>query len=334
MGSGNGTGTSRLGTGHRRDTDVVRVALLVEDDFPLAPLSMVLEALRLANWVENRGVFRHEIVSADGAPRTSSCDMPARIAHAVAACPTPDVALVCTGQNSSQIADPGILRWLRRCYREGSRVGAISSGAFVLARAGLLEGRTTAVHWESRAALAEAFPDVTVSGDIFVVDGRLITCAGGISTLDMMVALIETIRGRAVARRVADGLIYHAVREGSAPARIELRHRTGVSNAVLLRALEMMESNLEEPVKLSEISASVGTSLRHLERLFARAFDVSPSQYYMRLRLREAKGLLSQSEVPLVEVALRCGFQNTSHFARRYREVYDLPPSEERRAGN
>jgi AraC family transcriptional regulator, glycine betaine-responsive activator len=324
----------RVRFGSRSDTQTVRVALFVEQDFPLAPLSMVIEALRLANWVENRTVFRHEIVSADGAPRLSSSEQSASVVHSVATCPTPDVLLVCTGQNSSQISDPGVLRWLRRCFREGSRVGGISSGAFLLARAGLLDGRTIAVHWESRTALAESFANVTVSGDIFVVDGRIITCAGGVSTLDMMVALIETIRGRAVARRVADGLIYHAVRDGSAPARIELRHRTGVSNSVLLRAIQMMESNLEEPVKLAEISASVGTSLRHLERLFARAFDVSPSQYYMRLRLREAKGLLSQSEVPLVEVALRCGFQNTSHFARRYREVYHLPPSEERRAGS
>lgn len=311
--------------------DRVQVALFVENDFPLAPLSLVIEALRLANWVERREVFHYAIVSADGGPRTSSSDLPVRIGHSVTDCPRPDMVLVCTGQNSNRVTDPPVLAWLRRSYREGSQVGAISGGAFVLARAGLLQGRTCAVHWDSAPALAEAFADVTVSGDIFVMDGRIITCAGGISTLDLMLHLIETFRGRSVACRVADDLIYQSIRGGSSPARIELRRRTGVSNGLLLRAIEMMEANLEEPIRLSEIAALLGTSMRHLERLFARAFDASPSQYYMRLRLREARGLLAQTDLPVVEVALRCGFQNTSHFARRYREVYQTLPSQERR---
>ena len=325
--------------GERRDDsdlasrrDLIRVALFVEEEFPLAPLSMVVEALRLANWVEGRRVFCHVIVSADGEPRTSSSEMRANVEFSVADCPATDILLVCTGRNSSQITAPEVMNWLRRSYLSGSRVGAVSGGAFVLARSGLLQGRTCAVHWESAGALAEAFSDVTVSDGIFVIDGRIITCAGGISTLDMMVHLIETSRGRVLARQVADELIYPSIRDGSEPARIGLRRRTGVSNALLLRAIELMEGNLEEPVKLSEICTSLGTSTRHLERLFARTFNVPPSRYYMRLRLEQAKGLLSHTDIPVVEVALRCGFQNMSHFARRYRDFYQMLPSDERRA--
>ncbi|MEM1344524.1 MAG: GlxA family transcriptional regulator [Pseudomonadota bacterium] len=310
----------------------VRIGLFVSDGFPLAPLSLAIDALRLANWVEAKESFSYAIVSADGAHRTSSSRLPAYVTHAMADCPPLQVLLVCTGQNSSQIDDPGVLNWLRRIYRQGSRVGALSGGAFLLARAGLLNGRTCAIHWELGVALAEAFPEVQVSGDIFVLDGRLITCAGGTSTLDLMLHLIEHFRSAAVARRVADDLIYPAMRDGHEPARIELRRRTGVTNTVLLRAIETMERHVEEPVKLSALSADLGTSMRHLERLFARAFGLSPSQYYMRLRLREARGLLAQTDLPLVEVALRCGFQNTSHFARRYREHYNLLPSQERRS--
>ena len=327
------TATRRDGNASSDTPDaLISVALFVEHEFPLAPLSMVLEALRLVNWVEDQRVFHHWIVSADGQPRASSSEQPANVEHSVRTCPPADIVLVCTGLNSDQICDSAVLNWVRNCHRRGGQVGAISGGAFVLARAGLLHGRTASVHWESSRSLAEAFADVAVSDNIFVIDGRIITCAGGISTLDMMVHLIESFRGRAVARQVADALIYQSIRHGGAPARIDLRHRTGASNGVLLQAIELMERNLEEPVKLAEISARLGTSMRHLERLFARNFNVSPSKYYMRLRLKEAKGLLSQSDIPVVEVALRCGFRNTSHFARRFRELYDAPPSEARRA--
>ena len=317
----------------RPGAGATRVGLFVADQFPLAPLSLVIEALRLANWGEEDEVFTYTLISADGQPRASSCAFPAPVDHSVENCPPLDVALVCTGRNSSQIAEPEVLRWLRRLHREGTRVGAISGGAFVLARAGLLDGRSCAIHWEAVPSMAEAFHAVTVSGDIFCIDGRIITCAGGVSTLDLMLHLIEHFRGKAVARRVADDLIYPNLRGGHEPARIDLKKRTGVTNATLLRAVEIMEANVEEPVKVARISAALGTSTRHLERLFARAFRMSPSRYYMQLRLKQARALLSQTQLPVVEVALRCGFRNTSHFARRYREMYRVLPSAERRAG-
>lgn len=315
-----------------QDRKTIRIGLFIARGFPLAPLSMVLEALRLANDALGRPAFKGVITSCDGADRDSSCGLPVRVDYAVDDCPPLDVLLVCTGERSSLINDPRVIRWLRGAYRSGSQVGAISGGAFVLARAGLLSGRGCAIHWASAVALAEAYPDVHVSGEIFVTDGRIVTCAGGISTLDLMLHLVERFEGRAIARRVADDLIYPSIRRGHEPARIELHRRTGSTNAVLLRAIEMMESHLEDPVTLTQISERVGTSIRHLERLFARSLGISPSKYYMRLRLREARGLLTQTDIPLAEVALRSGFHNTSHFARRYREVYATLPSDERRA--
>ena len=294
-------------------------------------MSLIIETLRLANDILGAEGFRYHVVSSDGAPRTASSDMPARVDHAVDTCPPLGVVLVCTGMNSHLIEDPGVLRWLRAAYRSGSRVGAVSGGAFVLARAGLLGGRDCAIHWASGVALAEAFPHVRVSGDIFVIDGRIITCAGGISTLDLMLHLIEQLRGPALARRVADDLIYPHMRGGHEPARIELRRRTGVTNEFLLRAIEIMETHVEEPLKLTEISRAVGTSIRHLERLFARHFDVSPSQYYMRLRLREARGLLSQTDIPVVEVALRCGFPEHVAFRASLPRAVSPAAQQERR---
>ena len=159
----------------------------------------------------------------------------------------------------------------------------------------------------------------------------MITCAGGVSTLDLMLHLIGKFRSVLFARQVADALVYPSIRGSHAPARVNLQARTGVTNQLLLRSIELMESNLEDPVQIGDISVRLGTSTRHLERLFMRYFQMSPSQYYMRLRLHEAKGLLTQTDVSIIEVALRSGFKNASHFTRRYRKMYQMLPSEQRK---
>lgn len=309
----------------------VRIGVFLPDRFPLTPLSLVIETLRIANLIEDGARFSYVLVSADGGPAQSSCAFPAPVRHGVADCPELDVVLVCAGRDSVRFDDRAVLNWLRRLYRSGVHVGGVSSGAFILARAGLLDGRTCAVHWECVEALKECFHRVSVSGEIFSIDGRIITCAGGVSTLDLMLHLVERFRDRRFAREVADNLIYPAVRSGHEPARIDLRARSGVTNLLLLRAVELMERNVETPIKVGDISGRLDTSVRHLERLFVRAFQMSPSHYYMRLRLCEARGLLAQTDIPIVEVALRCGFRNSSHFTRRYREMYQILPSQQRR---
>lgn len=309
----------------------VRIGIFLPERFPLTPLSLVIETLRMANLIEDANRFSYVLISPDGAPVTSSCDFPAPVRYDVKGCPNLDVVLVCAGHDSVRFDNRAVLSWLRRLYHAGVHVGGISSGAFLLARAGLLDGRSCAVHWECVEALREAFHRVTVSGEIFLIDGRIITCAGGVSTLDLMLHLVERFRDRRFAREVADALIYPSVRGGHEPARINLRARTGVTNLLLLRAVEMMERNVESPIKVSEISEQLHTSTRHLERLFVRSFRMSPSHYYMRLRLREARSLLARTDIPVLEVALRCGFRNSSHFTRRYREMYHILPSHQRR---
>lgn len=318
----------------RQDNTVgqeVHIGLFLPEGYPLMSLSLVIETLRMANLLENDRRFRYTLVSETGQPVLSSCDFPAPVSHGIADCPAVDVLLVCAGLNSVRYRSRALCAWLRRLYQNGAQVGGISSGAHFLAQAGLLDGRTCSVHWETAEALPEVFHRVTVSGEIFTIDGRLITCAGGIAVFDLMLNLFAQYRDWPFARRLADLMIYPSVRAGHEPARINLRARTGVSNALVLRAIQLMEANIETPVKVSDIGREVGTSARHLERLFARSLRTSPSQYYMRLRLREARSLLSQTDLPVLQVALRCGFPNASHFTRRYREMYQMPPRAERR---
>ena len=318
------------GRASQTEAGAVEIGVFLPEGYPLAPLSMIIETLRLANLIERAEKFSYKLISEDGEPVRSSCAFPAPVTAGIGDAGKVDVLLVCAGMNSARRRSRALAGWLRQQHASGLTVGGISSGAFLLAQAGLLDGSTCAIHWETEEALRETFHNVTVSGDIFCIDGRIITCAGGISTLDLMLHLVARFRDRLFARRLADLLIYPAVRAGNEPARINLRARTGISNHTVLRAIEMMEANLETPLKISEICEALDTSPRHLERLFSRAVRMSPSQYYMRLRLREAKGLLSLTDISVVEVALRCGFSNAAHFSRRFRETYDSPPRDQR----
>ncbi len=315
----------------RATSGEVRLGVFMPPDFPLAPLALVLEALRIANSVDDASTFSHVLVSVDGTPVQSSCGLPFPVRHSIRDKLDCDVILVCAGASSVNAEDRSVLNWLRRLHSHGVRLGAISSGAFLLAHAGLLNGLSCAVHWESARALSERFSEVNVTKDIFCVDSRIITCAGGISTLDLMLHLISEFRGRHFARAVADKLIYQSIRCGHEPARIDIKARTGTSSPLLLGAIDIMEQTLGNPLKIGQIGERLGTSVRHLERLFLRLLNASPSSYYMSLRLNEARSLLMQTDVSVLEVALCCGFRSSSHFTKKYREVFNTVPRDQRR---
>ncbi len=325
------TGNSHTVQRHN-DRGPVQLGVYLTQQFPLAPVSLVLDSLRIANGIAGKRLFTHVSLASDDEPVISSCDFPAVNTIRIDQSPPLDVLLVCLGDASFRFSEPQVLRWLRRIYRGGAIVGGISSGSMLLAHAGLLDDRRCAVHWASVQAMQENFHRAIVTGNVFCVDGRLITCAGGISALDMMLHLIERFSSSQLAFNVADALIYPSKRGDGEPARGSLVTRTGVVNRHLTRAVELMEANIETPISITEIGKRTGASVRHLERLFARFFAVSPTQYYMRIRLETAHSFLAKTDLPIVEVALRCGFRNASHFTRRYSDAYEELPSFRRRA--
>ncbi len=243
-----------------------------------------------------------------------------------------DLLLVCAGTRDAGAGDATLAKWLRGLARRGTSVGGISLGAYVLARAGLLDGRRCALHWESLAAFAEEFPRIRTTTDIFVVDGNRRTCSGGTAALDMMLHLITERDGRALANGVSEQFIHPRIRGTQDPQRMAVQNRLGVANEKLIAAIGMMETANEEPRPVHEIAADVGLSPRQLERLFAKYLRASPGRYYLKVRLDRARAMLLQTTKPILDVAVACGFASASHFSRCYRTVYGHRPSDERAA--
>ena len=210
---------------------------------------------------------------------------------------------------------------------------ASPGGPYILARAGLLDNRRVTLHWEHQPAFSEDFPDIAVAPSLFEIDGNRITCSGGISALDMMVALIERDHGRQLAAAVGDWFLHTHIREGMGPQRMDLRLRLGVADEKLLRVLRRMEVSIEAPQPRTELARLAGVSVRQLERLFRRHLGHGIHRQYSSMRLERARQLLRETTLPVLDVAIATGFSSSSQFARAYRRSFGEPPSRTRLSG-
>lgn len=299
-------------------------------DFSHLAFSCALEPLRIANLVSGKPLYRWSLASADG--RTATCSNGSVTLVDAGMEPTRHVdrLFLISGIDVQSHVTPEVLTYLRRERAAGTPLGAICSGAYVLAKAGFLDGVETAIHWEFHDLFVEEFPEVKLVRNVFVSKARIITASGGTAAADLMLHLIGAQHGAGLATAVADQMVYNAVREGSAAQRVSLQSRHGMRNTHLMRAIAMMEENIEDPLSPSTIAERLGISTRQLERLFGRYLNSTPKHYFMEMRLHRARNLLVQSEQSITEIAMACGFRSTSHFSKVFRATYGTSPLSQR----
>lgn len=298
--------------------------------FPMMAFAAAIEPLRSANRLRGQRLFDWRLYSRGGAPVQASNGVDISVRGPLDDAVVVDLLLVCAGTRDAGTSDPSLLRWLRANARRGVAIGGISLGAYALARAGVLDGRRCALHWESLDDFTQEFPRIRASSDIFAVDGECRTCGGGTAALDMMLHLIAEREGRALANDVSEQFIHPRIRSTHDPQRMAIRTRVGVANDKLIAAIDRMEAMREEPRPVRAIAADVALSPRQLERLFAKYLQTSPSRYGLQLRLARARALLLETTKPVLDVAVACGFVSASHFSRCYRAAYGRRPSDER----
>lgn len=309
----------------------ITVGFLLIPGFALMSYAAAVEPLRAANHLSGKTLYRWWHAAPGKGPVAAS--------NGVAIIPdfTPgdagaaDMVFVCAGGNPATFDDRATFAWLRRLARRGVAIGGISGGPYILAKAGLLDGRRATLHWEHAASFHEAFPDVDVVPSLFMVDGDRITCSGGVSALDMMVALIARDHGHNLAAAVGEWFLLTHIREGMGPQRMDLRHRLGVSDENLLAVLRAMEASLEQPKPRADLARLAGVSLRQLERLFRDRLGRSIHAHYLALRLDRARQLLRETSMPVLDVALATGFGSASQFSRAFARAFGEPPSWYRR---
>ncbi|WP_324753796.1 GlxA family transcriptional regulator [Roseovarius sp. Pro17] len=304
-----------------------RIGVLPIADFSVMSYASTVEPLRAANFLAGRALYEVIHVAPATQPVRSSGAAVVPPDAQVGAALKLDMLFVIAGGDIGGFRDPALYRWLARLAREGVRLGGVSGGPVILARAGLMAGRRMTLHWEYAEALAELSPDLAIERSLYVIDRDRMTCAGGIAPLDMMHALIARQHGAPFAQQVSDWFMHTDIRPSVGPQRAGLAERVGSHTPAILDAVEVMESHIADPLDLGQLAQVAGVSPRQLNRLFTDQLGTPAMRYYRALRLARAQSLLRNSALPLTQIALATGFANSSHFSRVYSAQFGHAPS-------
>ena len=308
-----------------------RFAFLTLADYSMIALTSAVEPLRMANRICGRDVYAWSLVTLDGTPAAASNGMALSPTVALEHVGPANVVFVCGGVNIQQATTRDLMSALRRLAQHRVPLGSLCTGAYALAKAGHLDKYKAAIHWENMSALREEFPRINFADQLFAIDRDRYTCSGGIAPLDLMLNMIGEDLGSDIAPLISEQFILDRIRSDQDRQHIPLQAKVGVFHDRLIKAAELMEANIEEPLSLDEVAAAIGVSRRQIERLFKRHLDQVPTKYYLELRLRRARELLLQTSMSIMDVTTACGFQSPPHFSKCYRSAFGYPPSVERR---
>jgi len=272
--------------------------------------------------------FRLMVASRRGSTVTTSSGL--RLATtALPRLPAIDTILVAGGSEDGirdAIGDAALLRWLVRRARSARRIGSVCSGAFILAAAGLLDGRTVATHWSVAARLASYRPRLQVDGNaIFVRDGGVWTSAGITTGIDMALAMVEEDGSKRIADRVAAQLVLHARRPGFQSQFSELLAAQARRDDPLSAVLSWANEHLVA-LDVEALARRAAVSVRTLHRLCAATQGTTPAKLIERLRADHARVLLATTRLAMKEVAARCGFRDGAQLTRSFARCFGLSP--------
>jgi len=309
-----------------------KVGFLLVERFSMIAFAAAIEPLRLANREAGRDLYTLALYSDGGLSCAASNGVAVAVDGRFGEATDLDMAFVCGGVDVEKADHAALTVLLRRLASRRKVLGALCTGPYVLARAGLLDGYRATIHWENLASLAAQHPEMELESELYEIDRDRLTCAGGFAAADMMLAVIARDHGHALASEVAQQLLHHRIRDAGEGQRMDLRMRLGVAHPKLLKVVQLMEERIEEPLSSQELADAVNLSTRQLERLFFKYLGQSPAKRYLKIRLERARTLIRQTSMPILSIALECGFSSASHFSRAYFEGFGRPPSAERKA--
>jgi len=306
------------------------ITFLLLPEFTSIALFSVVEALRVANRYAPRK-YEWNLTSLDGKS--------AKDCNGIDICVSenffdlteaPGTIVVVGGAAPDRFGTSELFSKLRWFSSKGSFLGALDTAQQMLALGGLLDGYRVTVHWENASAFRERFRKSELTLNLFEFDRNRVTCAGGTAGIDMVLHAVEAEHGRDVAIRAAEHFMHERIRNGSERQRLKTTDRWDIHHIKLIKSIELMEEEIEEPLSTAELAAAVCLSSRQLSRLFKEHLQISPGQFYLELRLDRAHQMVLHSDMSVNAIAFACGFQSQSHFSRVYREKFGVSPRQTR----
>jgi len=280
-------------------------------------------------------VYRVQVMTRDGGPLTVFGGVEIAGTGSLRRFRGPlDTLIVVGGPVAPAVSeDPQLAAALARVAGRARRVVSLCTGAFLLAAAGLLDGKRVTTHWRYGEELAARHPAVVVDTDpIYVRDGRIWTSAGITAGIDLLLALVEDDEGSEIARDVARMLVIFLRRSGG-QAQFSAQLSSQLADRHPIRELQQfLGENPEAALSLGALARRVNTSPRHFARTFRAATGVAPGRYVEQVRLETARRRLEESELSVEAVAAACGFGSAGNFRRVFTKAMAVSPLEYRRS--
>ena len=305
------------------------IGILLIEGYPIIPFSCVVDSLRTANRLSAQDLYRWEYFAPDDQPVSASCGItvPTR---PLAEARDLETLIIVAPNTAQHFDDAATLKQLKALDRQGINLGSASSGSFILARAGLLDDVRCTIHWENIPVFRELYPQIDVAFTLYEIGERRCTCSGGTAALDMMLKLIENRHGRELALQVSQQFHHDRIRSEVDSQQMADRIDLAMNAPRLIDVINLMENNIEAPLPLPAIADKCGLSLRQIERLFHKYRDMTPSQYYLSLRLKHAKQLLLNTNRSVIDISIATGFETQSYFTACYRKHFGSSPRNHR----
>lgn len=297
------------------------VAVLLFPRFSNHCLANAIEPLRAANAFLMRDFYRWRFATLDGKAVESSSGLPVLPNCRLRDHPGGTFLFVVSSYDVQAYAVGTTSRALNAAAARFRNIVGMDTGAWLMARAGLLEGRRATIHWDEITAFSEAFDDVDAVTERFVIDGDRMTCGGAMTAFDLVLELIRRTHGEAVRLEISSFFLHQSTQR---PA--DQTYRRGTSQLVE-ECIALMSSRLERPMRIGDIADQLQITQRALTRAFQAELAAAPITVYKRLRLNAARRYAEQSSYSISEIAVRCGYRNAAAMTRAFVEQHGKPPS-------
>lgn len=309
----------------------LKATLLVFSGSSIMCVASAIDPLRAANRIAGEILFDFKLVSVTGEAPITTCGLPVAVSGRFNAAEKTDVLVVVAGFGTQNYATSALLAGLRQAARGCRACGGVEAGTWLVARAGLLEGRAATTHWEDMEDFSAAFPGVDVRPDRYVIDGPVFTSGGASPTFDLMLHLIRSRLGMAVALDVASVFIYDQARAATDAQPLVSLGRLDGYDPRLAQAIRLMEAHVDRPLTTAAIAIRSGVTARTLEAIFRKSIGETPGAYYLRLRLNAARRLVVDTRVAMADIAGRTGFSSAAGFSRAFSRAFGEAPARLRR---
>lgn len=316
----------------RRRPQSPLVVAVAYDQLGLFEFGIAMEIFGLPRPEVGPNWYRFAVAAAEPGPLRALSGVRLHVDGGLELLDQADTVVIPSWRGPASAAPPALLAALRRAHRRGARMVSICAGAFVLAQAGLLDGRTATTHWRHSDALAAGHPSVTVKPDVLYVDeGDILTSAGSAAGIDLCLHIVRADFGPAIANQVARRLVVPAHRDGGQAQFIEQPVPTVRERGRLGPLIERLSADLAAGHTVESLASAAGMSRRTFLRRFHAATGTTPGRWLVTQRLARAREMLETSAADVEDIATRCGFGSAETLRHHFRRALALSPTQYRR---